>query len=112
MELEQPPISAKIGARIRTIRRERGMTQDALATATGISRSHLSAIERGLVDLPVDVFHNIATQLGVQPMVLVLFPEDDQFMAMLDRIRKLPPIEKEKAIAELREVSREARAGR
>jgi transcriptional regulator with XRE-family HTH domain len=37
----------KLGAAIRTARQERGLSQEALADAAGIDRSHMGKIERG-----------------------------------------------------------------
>lgn len=38
---------AKLGATIRAARLERGLSQEALADAAGIDRSHMGKIERG-----------------------------------------------------------------
>lgn len=38
---------AKLGAAIRAVRLERGLSQEALADAAGIDRSHMGKIERG-----------------------------------------------------------------
>lgn len=38
---------AKLGAAIRAARLERGLSQEALADAAGIDRSHMGKIERG-----------------------------------------------------------------
>lgn len=37
----------KLGAAIRAARRERGLSQEALADASGVDRSHMGKIERG-----------------------------------------------------------------
>lgn len=37
----------KLGAAIRTARHERGMSQEVLADAAGLDRSHMGKIERG-----------------------------------------------------------------
>lgn len=41
-------LRAKFGARLRTLRRQAGMTQEDLASAAGISVDFLSLIERGI----------------------------------------------------------------
>jgi len=53
-----------IGARIKRLRRERGLTQRELATS-GISYAHISRIERGERTPSVKALRKIAAQLGV-----------------------------------------------
>ena len=55
---------AKIGMRIRTLRKERHMTQDDLAHICGCTSNHLSAIENGEHKPSFDLMMNIATSLG------------------------------------------------
>lgn len=43
-----PSLRVQFGKRIRSIRRERGMTQEEFAELTGISVDFLSLIERGI----------------------------------------------------------------
>jgi transcriptional regulator with XRE-family HTH domain len=42
------PALKKIGARIRTLREERGLSQEGLADVARIGRSYMSGIERGV----------------------------------------------------------------
>ncbi|WP_366083667.1 helix-turn-helix transcriptional regulator [Thermus sp.] len=56
-----------IGARIRQLRRSKGLTEADLAARVGVSRSFLNAIERGVVRLRVDLMVRIADALGVSP---------------------------------------------
>ena len=55
---------AKIGLRIRTLRKERHMTQDDLAHICGCTSNHLSAIENGEHKPSFDLMMNIAATLG------------------------------------------------
>ena len=55
---------AKIGMRIRELRKERHMTQDDLAHTCGCTSNHLSAIETGEHKPSFDLMMNIATTLG------------------------------------------------
>jgi transcriptional regulator with XRE-family HTH domain len=55
---------AALGRRLRDERRRRGYTLEALATATGVSRSMLSDVERGTRVPTVLVLDRIATGLG------------------------------------------------
>jgi transcriptional regulator with XRE-family HTH domain len=56
-----------MGPRIRELRIERGMTLDGLATAAGISASHLSRLERGHTAPSFKVAAEIANHIGVKP---------------------------------------------
>lgn len=42
------PALKKLGARLRDLRQERGLSQEALADTAGIGRSYMSGIERGV----------------------------------------------------------------
>jgi transcriptional regulator with XRE-family HTH domain len=56
--------AAAMGARIRTMRRARGLTLERLAAASGVSRSMISEIERGGRAPTVLVLDRISTALG------------------------------------------------
>jgi XRE family transcriptional regulator, regulator of sulfur utilization len=53
-----------LGKAIRQLRTERGMTQEALAHAAGVTVSHLSTIERGHSNPTWATAKSIATSLG------------------------------------------------
>jgi transcriptional regulator with XRE-family HTH domain len=57
-------VYAKIGMRIRELRKERHMTQDDLAHICGCTSNHLSAIENGEHKPSFDLMMNIAATLG------------------------------------------------
>jgi transcriptional regulator with XRE-family HTH domain len=54
-----------IGSRIRRLRRERGLTQESLAKAAGLSKGYLSRIENSTGAPPVSTLFGIASALGV-----------------------------------------------
>ena len=60
-----------IGAHLRELRKERGMTLEQLSDATGISVSSLSRIENTQLGLNVDKVELLARALGVSPALLV-----------------------------------------
>jgi transcriptional regulator with XRE-family HTH domain len=62
-----PDQSAAVGAEIRALRRARSMTLADLAQASGVSTSHLSAIERGIVNPSLEKINRIAQALAVSP---------------------------------------------
>lgn len=61
---------ASTGARLRAAREDHGLSQADLAAKVGVSRSVLSAIERGVYGPSVQVFSRIAETLGI-PMSLL-----------------------------------------
>ena len=60
-----PSINARIARRVRTLRAERGMTLDALAAKSDVSRSMISLVERGESSPTAVVLEKIASGLGV-----------------------------------------------
>ena len=61
----------EIGPSIRALRLERGMTLDQLASAAGISASHLSRLERGQAGPSFTVASALAQSIGVPLSELV-----------------------------------------
>jgi transcriptional regulator with XRE-family HTH domain len=61
----EPNINARIALRVKTLRAEHGMTLDALAAKSAVSRSMLSLVERGESSPTAAVLEKIATGLGV-----------------------------------------------
>ncbi len=58
-------INDRIAARVRQIRAERGLSLEALAESSGVSRSMISLIERGQSSATAVVLEKLATGLGV-----------------------------------------------
>ena len=69
-------IEVSVGESVRIMRELQGMSQNELATATGIPQSTISAIENGRVRLGVDRTKVLARALRCHPAVLV-FPNWD-----------------------------------
>ena len=61
-----------IGERIRQTRKERGLTQEQLAEACGLSTSFVGHIERGTRILSVDTLYQISLQLKISTDYLLL----------------------------------------
>jgi transcriptional regulator with XRE-family HTH domain len=59
------PILQTLGFTIRSLRRERGLSQEALADLAQIDRSYMSSVERGLRNISVLNIARIATALDV-----------------------------------------------
>ena len=59
------PLLRTIGLTIRALRRERDLSQEALADLAGLDRSYMSSIERGLRNISVLNIARIAKALDV-----------------------------------------------
>jgi len=59
------PLLRTIGLTIRSLRRERGLSQEALAALAHIDRSYMSGVERGLRNISVLNVARIASALDV-----------------------------------------------
>lgn len=65
------PFAQQIGARVRDLRLEQEKSLTMLETASGVSKGHVSSIERGHVAMNVLTLRNIARALGMQPTDLL-----------------------------------------
>jgi len=61
----EPSINQRIAARVRDLRGRHGLSLEALAEASGVSRSMISLIERGESSPTAVVLEKLATGLGV-----------------------------------------------
>lgn len=59
--------ATSLGSEIRQVRKARQLTLKHVTAETGISVSHLSAIERGINSPSLDVVHRIAAALDIDP---------------------------------------------
>lgn len=55
------------GRRVRALREERGLSQEALADAAGLHRTHISLIERGQRSVRLETVARLARALRTQP---------------------------------------------
>jgi len=62
---------ATIGANLRALRRERGLSQEALADLADIDRSYMSGVERGLRNISVLNLSRLASALDVSLIELI-----------------------------------------
>lgn len=70
------PFAQQIGERVRDLRLEQGKSLAAMEIACGVSRGHLSNIERGQVLVNIMTLRNIAQGLGLQLVELLEGVED------------------------------------
>jgi transcriptional regulator with XRE-family HTH domain len=59
------------GEAIRSLRRERGVAQEAFAARAGLDRSYMGAIERGEFNFTMDTLVKVAAGLGVRPSTVL-----------------------------------------
>lgn len=75
----------RIGGRIATLRRLRGLTQEQLAQEAGLQRTHVNRIEAGKYAVTIDVVQAIAQVLGMTVDLI------DPALQDLAPLRKLTP---------------------
>jgi transcriptional regulator with XRE-family HTH domain len=54
----------RIGALIASIRKEKGLTQEDLATICGMKKQHISRIEHGMYSVGIEILAKIGEALG------------------------------------------------
>jgi len=87
------PYTQKIGARIRELRNKRLMSLSELSEATGLVKSHLSAIENGLVAISAETVDRIASGLRVPPLYIFALPDEDEHARFADLLLRMSPRE-------------------
>ena len=60
-----------VGRNVRRFRREKRLTQEALAEFTGLSQQFISELENGKSNPTILTLHDLAQGLGVRPMDLL-----------------------------------------
>jgi transcriptional regulator with XRE-family HTH domain len=54
-----------LGARVRHLRRDAGVSQEDFADSCGFARSYMSRIERGTANLSLDAVERLASAFGI-----------------------------------------------
>jgi len=80
--------STDLASRVREARDGAGLTQEALAKATGLTRDQVAAIELGRRDVSAREIYPLAQALRVR--ILDLLAIDELDMAQIPRYRNLP----------------------
>lgn len=100
---EADPLGAKVGARVRRLRKERAKSLDRLAADSEIgSKAHLSDIERGLSVPKVATLDALASALGCDLLDLVTFPEESDRQMLVALSRKLSAEDLRAVLADVR----------
>ena len=82
-------LAEKIGARIKAVRRSRGMTQERLAEQAEISPRYLSRLEVGEQSPSIDTLGRLATALDVELWELFDFGHEGTQKELQNTMRKL-----------------------
>lgn len=64
------------GERVRTLRRQRGFSQESLALASGLDRTYVGGVERGERNISLLNIQKIAEALEVSPAELLQFEQE------------------------------------
>lgn len=64
----------QFGRRLVALRQERGWSQEKLALESGIARSYLSEVERGIRNIALLNICRLAETLGLEPAELLKWP--------------------------------------
>lgn len=57
-------LCSMLGAEVRKLRAERGLTQEALALSAGVDRTYVSQLERGIANPSLAILCRIADAIG------------------------------------------------
>jgi DNA-binding XRE family transcriptional regulator len=68
---ERQEMTIAFGQAVQAARRRRHMSQDEFATATGLHRTHVSLIERGLREPRLDTLVKLSRSLKVSPADMI-----------------------------------------
>ena len=71
--MEEFDIKIKFGLRLRQLRKEKGISQEELMVATGIHRTYLSEVERGIRNISIINVEKISLALGIDVMEMFDF---------------------------------------
>jgi transcriptional regulator with XRE-family HTH domain len=71
----EPDQLQRFGARVRELRRAKGLTQEELAEASGLDRSYVGSLERGERNISLRNIHRLADALEVDPRELLRDPK-------------------------------------
>lgn len=65
-------IQATFGRNVRELREKNGLSQDALSDLSGLHRTYISGIERGIRNPTLEIVNQIALALSTDPACLLI----------------------------------------
>lgn len=66
-KVQEGKIKKDFGGKVRSIRKQKGLSQDALALACELDRTYIGGVERGERNISLVNIYKIAYALGVSP---------------------------------------------
>ena len=66
-----------LGVTVRSLRKQRKLTQEVLSGLAGIARTHLTMIENGTIHANIETIWKIAQALDLQPSVFFACVEEE-----------------------------------
>lgn len=86
-----------VGERMKTIRKEKGISADSLAAKIGVSRSTVFRYEKGDIEkVPIEVVAKVANALDIKPEVLMGLKADTVVDKIHDTVVQLHPSRQQK----------------
>jgi transcriptional regulator with XRE-family HTH domain len=82
---------ARLGLKIRLLRRAAGLGLKKVARAGGLSAGHLSSIELGLVNITTETLFAVARGIGLEPLALLADLVDSPLGRLTKKAGRLPP---------------------
>jgi transcriptional regulator with XRE-family HTH domain len=67
MDLEDSQIQKRFGDRVRELRKQKGLSQEALALGCELDRTYIGGVERGERNISLLNIYKISRALGVSP---------------------------------------------
>lgn len=101
-----------VGARLRNLRKERGLSQGEVANRANLQETYLGAVERGKRNISLKTLEKIAEALGVDEFEAFRFGEidtDAELIEKADLVEAHKSLLLERSIAEVRMVNRIAK---
>lgn len=81
-----------VGERMKTIRKQKGLSADSLAAKIGVSRSTIFRYEKGDIEkVPIEVVAKVADALDIKPAVLMGLKADTVVDKIHDTVVQLLP---------------------
>lgn len=65
MQIKHTAITRLFGEKVRTLRKARGLSQENLATTSGLDRTYIGGVERGERNISLVNIHKICTALEI-----------------------------------------------
>lgn len=86
-----------VGERMKTIRKQKGISADSLAAKIGVSRSTVFRYEKGDIEkVPIEVVAKVANALDIKPEVLMGLKADTVVDKIHDTVVQLHPVRQQK----------------